>query len=245
MLEACAGAFSLAAWTYASATPDLHRARGRLLKRGSQASAPHVGGALQGWAKSTPTASRRRGDVLIFRRTPIIPLATLTGARAVNDPSAVNVVQAAVSGARRVTPQGAATMPAFGGVYSDSEIAAVANYVTPSSGPGLHRSKRPRWRRSESGPAVAALGLLSDARERIWSPLPSSSTPLKDTASAYNLLAFDGPRPRGATILRASLGKTCHAALYLVQPGIEHSRTRRKPGLPATRARRFRAAPTG
>jgi mono/diheme cytochrome c family protein len=66
--------------------------------------------------------------------SPIIPLATLTGARAVNDPSAVNVAQVVISGARRVTPQGVATMPAFGGAYSDSEIAAVANYVTARFG---------------------------------------------------------------------------------------------------------------
>ena len=56
--------------------------------------------------------------------------ATLTGARAVNDPSAVNVAQMVVEGSRRRTPQGEAFMPAFGRAYSDAEIAAVANYVT-------------------------------------------------------------------------------------------------------------------
>ena len=62
--------------------------------------------------------------------SPVIPLATLTGARAVNDPSAVNVAQIVMSGARRTTPQGVVVMPAFGSIYSDSEVAAVANYVT-------------------------------------------------------------------------------------------------------------------
>ena len=66
--------------------------------------------------------------------SPIIPLATLTGSRAVNDPSAVNVAQVVISGASRVTPQGVVTMPAFGDAYSDSEIAAVANYVTARFG---------------------------------------------------------------------------------------------------------------
>jgi mono/diheme cytochrome c family protein len=66
--------------------------------------------------------------------SPIIPLATLTGARAVNDPSAVNVAQVVISGAQRVTPQGVETMPAFGRTYSDAEIAAVANYVTARFG---------------------------------------------------------------------------------------------------------------
>ena len=56
--------------------------------------------------------------------------ATLTGARAVNDPSAVNVAQIVLQGSRRTTPQGEAFMPAFGAAYSDAEIAAVANYVT-------------------------------------------------------------------------------------------------------------------
>jgi mono/diheme cytochrome c family protein len=62
--------------------------------------------------------------------SPLTPLATLTGARAVNDPSAINVAQVVLSGARRQTPGGPVTMPPFGAAYSDAEIAAVANYVT-------------------------------------------------------------------------------------------------------------------
>jgi mono/diheme cytochrome c family protein len=56
--------------------------------------------------------------------------ATLTGSRAVNDPSAVNIAQIVISGSRRTTPHGEVFMPAFGAAYSDAEIAAVANYVT-------------------------------------------------------------------------------------------------------------------
>jgi mono/diheme cytochrome c family protein len=56
--------------------------------------------------------------------------ATLTGDRAVNDASAVNVAQMILSGANRRAPQGVLFMPAFGSAYSDTEIAAVANYVT-------------------------------------------------------------------------------------------------------------------
>ena len=66
--------------------------------------------------------------------SPIAPTATLTGARAVNDPSAINVAQVVLSGAVRRTPQGALSMPAFGNAYSDAEIAAVANYVTARFG---------------------------------------------------------------------------------------------------------------
>jgi mono/diheme cytochrome c family protein len=60
--------------------------------------------------------------------------ATLTGAWAVNDPSATNVAQIVISGTRRHTPPDAVSMPAFGNAYSDVEIAAVANYVTARFG---------------------------------------------------------------------------------------------------------------
>jgi mono/diheme cytochrome c family protein len=64
----------------------------------------------------------------------LTPFATLTGARAVNDPTAINVAQVVISGADRQTPSGRIFMPAFGGAYSDIEIAAVANYVTARFG---------------------------------------------------------------------------------------------------------------
>jgi mono/diheme cytochrome c family protein len=64
----------------------------------------------------------------------ITPLATFTGAWAVNDPGATNVAQIVLSGTRRHTPPGAVSMPAFGSSYSDAEIAAVANYVTARFG---------------------------------------------------------------------------------------------------------------
>jgi mono/diheme cytochrome c family protein len=62
--------------------------------------------------------------------SPVISFATLTGARAVNDPTAINVAQVVLSGAQRHATGGGATMPAFGAAYSDYEIASVANYVT-------------------------------------------------------------------------------------------------------------------
>jgi mono/diheme cytochrome c family protein len=57
------------------------------------------------------------------------PVATISGSRAVNDPTAINVAQIVISGTQRMTA-GAMSMPAFGSTYSDTEIAAVANYVT-------------------------------------------------------------------------------------------------------------------
>jgi mono/diheme cytochrome c family protein len=65
--------------------------------------------------------------------SPVIGYATLTGARALNDPTATNVAQVVISGAKR-TAGGGAFMPAFGQAYSNDEIAAVANYVTARFG---------------------------------------------------------------------------------------------------------------
>jgi mono/diheme cytochrome c family protein len=62
--------------------------------------------------------------------SPVTGYATLTGVRAVNDPSATNVAQTVVNGVDRKTSEGRIFMPAFGEGYSDDDIAAVANYVT-------------------------------------------------------------------------------------------------------------------
>jgi mono/diheme cytochrome c family protein len=66
--------------------------------------------------------------------SPVRPFATLTGTRAVNDPTANNVAQVIIRGAERHTPNDADNMPAFGDAYSDAEIASLANYVTARFG---------------------------------------------------------------------------------------------------------------
>jgi len=59
-----------------------------------------------------------------------VPYATLTGTRAVNDPTATNVALAVLRGASPLPAAGAiATMPAFGSTWTDDQIAAVSNYV--------------------------------------------------------------------------------------------------------------------
>jgi mono/diheme cytochrome c family protein len=60
--------------------------------------------------------------------------ATLTGARAVNDPHGTNVAQIVLAGMKRTSPAGVTEMPGFGAAYSDSDIAAVANFVTTRFG---------------------------------------------------------------------------------------------------------------
>jgi len=66
--------------------------------------------------------------------SPLTRFATLTGTRAVNDPTAINVAQIVISGAQRHSAGGPEIMPAFGAAYSDDEIAAVSNYMTARFG---------------------------------------------------------------------------------------------------------------
>jgi mono/diheme cytochrome c family protein len=66
--------------------------------------------------------------------SPILGYADLVGARAVNDPTATNVVQIVLSGSSRDSVHGSLYMPDFGSAYSDTEVAAVANYVTARFG---------------------------------------------------------------------------------------------------------------
>ncbi|MGX8008362.1 c-type cytochrome [Mesorhizobium sp. ORM8.1] len=66
--------------------------------------------------------------------SPVTGFATLTGVRAVNDPSATNVAQTVINGVSRTTADGKIFMPAFGEGYSNDDIAAVANYVTARFG---------------------------------------------------------------------------------------------------------------
>jgi mono/diheme cytochrome c family protein len=64
-----------------------------------------------------------------------VPHSTLTGTRAVNDPSATNVALAVLRGASTLPPSSdVAVMPAFGDAWSDDDIAAVSNYVVARFG---------------------------------------------------------------------------------------------------------------
>ena len=65
--------------------------------------------------------------------SPVLPWATLTGTRAVNDPTATNVAQVILRGGQRHGTDGA-VMPQFGAAYSDAEVASLANYVTARFG---------------------------------------------------------------------------------------------------------------
>jgi mono/diheme cytochrome c family protein len=66
--------------------------------------------------------------------SPGISAATLVGTRAVNDTTAINVAQVIIHGGERQSEPGPNNMPAFGGSYSNREIASAANYVTARFG---------------------------------------------------------------------------------------------------------------
>jgi mono/diheme cytochrome c family protein len=66
--------------------------------------------------------------------SPVLDYANLVGARAVNDPTATNAVQIVLSGSTRDSAHGSLYMPEFGRAYSDTEVAAVANYLTARFG---------------------------------------------------------------------------------------------------------------
>ena len=64
------------------------------------------------------------------RRQPVNELRHTHRQPAVNDQNATNVAAIVISGEHRNTANGVVIMPAFGNAYSDTAIAAVANYVT-------------------------------------------------------------------------------------------------------------------
>ena len=66
--------------------------------------------------------------------SPISGLASIAGARSVNDPSGVNVAQVILFGGGRKPGGAGMAMPAFGDAYSNAEIAAAANFVTARFG---------------------------------------------------------------------------------------------------------------
>jgi mono/diheme cytochrome c family protein len=66
--------------------------------------------------------------------SPGTPFATLTGSRAVNDPTATNVSQVIIGGAQRHSGSANVNMPSFGSAYTDAEIASVSNFVTARFG---------------------------------------------------------------------------------------------------------------
>lgn len=62
------------------------------------------------------------------------PYASLLGTRGVNDPSGTNVTQAILQGANLHIGDSNIFMPAFAQAYSDTEVAALANYVIAQFG---------------------------------------------------------------------------------------------------------------
>jgi mono/diheme cytochrome c family protein len=57
------------------------------------------------------------------------PYASLLGSHTANDPDGTNLLQVILHGSNLTTTNGDASMPAFADAYSDTEIAALSNYV--------------------------------------------------------------------------------------------------------------------
>ena len=66
--------------------------------------------------------------------SPLTGLASISGARSVNDPSGINVAQVILFGGGRRPGEAGMAMPAFGDAYSDDEVAAATNFVTAQLG---------------------------------------------------------------------------------------------------------------
>jgi mono/diheme cytochrome c family protein len=66
----------------------------------------------------------------------LVPHSTFTGSRAINDPTATNVALAILHGAGELpaSENAVATMPAFGDILTDDDVAAVANFVVARFG---------------------------------------------------------------------------------------------------------------
>jgi hypothetical protein len=62
------------------------------------------------------------------------PYADLLGSRTVNDPDATNLTAILLAGSNAPLPVELAFMPPFGYGHSNDQLAAVANFVTGSSG---------------------------------------------------------------------------------------------------------------
>jgi mono/diheme cytochrome c family protein len=100
--------------------------------------------APDSYRQGVPADVNARGEVIFASAcaschdwtgvSPTSKYATLTGVRAVNDPTATNVAQTIINGVNRKTAEGIIFMPAFGEGYTDDDIAVVSNYVTARFG---------------------------------------------------------------------------------------------------------------
>jgi mono/diheme cytochrome c family protein len=114
----------------ALATPDLPAPKAELAfadpRQGVAANAdPH---GMQTFAGACVSCHGWTGVSLLA------PHATLTGNRAVNDPTATNVVQMILWGSKRPIYDGTLNMPGFATIYNDDTVAALSNYVTARFG---------------------------------------------------------------------------------------------------------------
>jgi mono/diheme cytochrome c family protein len=190
-----------------------------------------------GNARANTAADALPGEA-IFRRScaachgsngvsQLTSLATLTGSRAVNDPSGANALQVVFFGERDYKNM----MPAFRDLLSDSDIANVVNYVTSRFGaqpatltPAAVAQVRADWEHSQrlaqlSAPAAIAVNVA---------PHPQLEQPIPFSHRAHVTLGLEcsnchtsSANRSEMTLPAAATCMGCHAAVATDRPSIK------------------------
>jgi mono/diheme cytochrome c family protein len=157
----------------------------------------------------------------------LTPLATLTGSRAMNDPSGANALQVVFFGERDYKNR----MPAFRALLSDSDIANVVDYVTSRFGtepatltPAAVARVRADWEHSQrlaqlSTPAAIAVNVA---------PHPELEQPIPFSHRAHVTLGLECSNCHASstnrsemTLPAAATCMGCHAAVDTDRPSIK------------------------
>jgi mono/diheme cytochrome c family protein len=159
--------------------------------------------------------------------SPLTPFATLTGSRAVNDPTGTNVIQVIMFGSNDYKPM----MPAFRNVLSDDDIANVANYVTgrfgakPSAVTSTHVAEiRNEWMKSQSSSDRAATGTIATniaPHPPLNQPIPFSHQTHVGFALECRTCHVNSEISSDMSLPPASTCMTCHATVDKDQPEIK------------------------
>jgi mono/diheme cytochrome c family protein len=153
--------------------------------------------------------------------SPLTPFATLTGSRAVNDPTGTNVAQMILFGAGGYKTM----MPAFAEVLSDDDIAIVTNYVTGQFG-AKASAVSPAFVAGLRAPAPQAPTQSAIAAN--FAPHPSVKQPIPFSHKLHVGFGLEctschanPKRSADMSLPQADTCMTCHAAIARDHPDIE------------------------
>jgi len=196
-------------------------------------------GPPQGNAQAITPADALPGHAIFLRScaachgsngvSQLTPLATLTGSRAVNDPSGANALQVVFFGERDYKNM----MPAFRDLLSDSDIANVVNYVTSRFGaeparlsPAAVAQVRAEWEHSQR---LAQLQLPTpQAIPANVAPHPELEQPIPFSHSAHVAMGLECRNCHTSTTNRSEMTLPaagtcmgCHSAVATDRPSIK------------------------